>query len=135
MHVYWSATGVSGTHGSFHSNLTTGVPSAVIGAYVGAKATEWATRQIMKGNPKPGRALLKGMFYGATAGTITLTAGFVPLLLTGHYTETIHFNFSDDLIILKLLGASALGGMVYGGTIGAVVGAVGGPSVSLYMKF
>ena len=64
LHIYWSATGVSGIHGPFWKNLATGIPSALVGAYVGAKATEWTTRQIMKGNPKPAKAILKGAAYG-----------------------------------------------------------------------
>ena len=50
-------------------------------------------------------------------------------------TGTIHFNMSNDLIIFKLLGAAAMGGIVYGGTIGATLGAVYGPGISFYMKF
>ena len=135
LHIYWSATGVSGIHGSFEKNLITGIPSAVIGAYVGAKTTEWVTRQIMKGNPKPAKAALKGMAYGAIDGIITLSSSLIPLFIIGHYTNTIHFNLSDDLIILKLIGISAIGGTVYGGTIGATMGVVYGPCISLYMKF
>ena len=135
LHIYWSATGVSGIHGSFSKNLVTGIPSALVGAYIGAKATEWTTRQIMKGNPKPGKSVLKGAVYGAIDGAIILTASLVPLLIIGHYTGTIHFNMSNDLIILKLLGTAAMGGIVYGGTIGATIGAVYGPCISFYMKF
>jgi len=133
--IYWSATGVSGIHGPFWKNVVTGVPSIILGAYVGAKTMKWTTRRIMKGDPKPGRAALKGAFYGAVSGTIILTASLAPLLITGYYMDTIHFNMSDDLMILKLLGIAAMGGTVYGGTFGAAVGAVYGPSISLYMKF
>ncbi len=133
--IYWRATGVSGVHGPFWKSLVTGIPSAIIGSYVGAKTTKWTIRRIMEGNPKPGRAALKGAAYGAIDGAIILTASMVPLLIIGHYTDTIHFNMSNDLIILKLLGASAMGGTLYGGMIGATVGAVYGPCISLYMKF
>ena len=133
--IYWRATGVSGVHGPFWKSLVTGIPSAIIGSYVGAKTTKWITMRIMKGNPKPGRAALKGAAYGAIDGAIILTASMAPLLIIGHYTDTIHFNLSDDLIILKLLGASAMGGTLYGGMFGATVGAVYGPCISLYMKF
>ena len=134
-HIYWSATGVSGIYGPLWKNLITGIPSAILGAYVGAKTMKWSTRRIMKGDPKPGRAALKGAFYGAVSGTIILTASLAPLLITGYYMDTIHFNMSDDLMILKLLGTAAAGGIVYGGTFGAAVGVVYGPSISLYMKF
>jgi len=134
-HVYWSATGVSGIHGPFWKNLVTGIPSAVLGAYVGSKTTKWTTRQIMRGNPKPGRAAFRGAAYGAINGAIILTSSLVPLLITGYYADTIHFNLSDDLIILKLLGTATMGGILYGGTFGATVGALYGPCISLYMKF
>ena len=112
--IYWRATGVSGVHGPFWKSLVTGIPSAIIGSYVGAKTTKWTIRRIMKGNPKPGRAALKGAAFGAIDGAIILTASMAPLLIIGHYTDTIHFNMSDDLIILKLLGASAMGGYCTG---------------------
>jgi len=135
MQIFWSATGVSGIHGSFGENLVTGIPSAVIGGYVGKRTTEWATRQIMKGKPKPFKAAFRGALYGAVDGTITLASSMIPLLLIGYYMETIHFNLNRDMIVLKLLGASVLGGALYGGTFGAVVGVVYGPCISLYMKF
>jgi len=62
----------------------------------------------MKGNPKPGRAALKGAAYVSIDGAIILSASMAPLFIIGHYTDTIHFNMSNDLIILKLLGASAM---------------------------
>jgi len=122
--IYWRATGVSGTHGPMWKNLLTGIPSSIVGAYVGCKTTEWATRQI-----------LKGALYGAIDGTVTLTASMIPLLIIGHYTETIHFNFSNEMIVFKLLGSAIAGGLVYGGTFGAIVGGVSGPCISFYMKF
>jgi len=133
--IYWRATGVSGTHGPMWKNLLTGIPSSIVGAYVGCKTTEWATRQILKGNPKSGKAVLKGALYGAIDGTVTLTASMIPLLIIGHYTETIHFNFSNEMIVFKLLGSAIAGGLVYGGTFGAIVGGVSGPCISFYMKF
>jgi len=134
-HIYWSATGVSGIHGPFWKNVLTGLPSAVIGAYVGSRTTQWMTRRIMDGNPKPAKAALKGAAYGALNGAVILTASFVPILITGYYADTIHFNMSEDMILLKLIGSSVLGGTLYGGTIGAAVGALYGPSISVYMRF
>lgn len=134
-HIYFRATGVSGPQGPFWKNLVTVTPSIVVGAYVGSKATDWTTRQIMKGNPKLFRAALKGTAYGAIDGAIILTAQLVPLFLMAHYMDTIDFNMSNDMIVLKLLGMSLLGGTLFGGMTGAVVGVVYGPCVSLYMKF
>ena len=134
-HIYWRATGVSGTYGPMWKNLLTGIPSSIVGAYVGIKTTEWATKQIMKGSPKPGKAALKGMLYGAIDGTVTLAAGLILLLIIGHYTGTIHFNFNNEMIVFKLLGSAIAGGFVYGATFGAVVGGIGGPYISLYLKF
>ncbi len=136
LHIYWRARGVSGIHGPFWKSVVTGIPSAIVGAYIGMKTTEWTTKQIMKGEPKPGKAALKGAFYGAIDGAITLTASLIPLLIIGHYTGSIEFNFdNNDLIILKLLGTSVLGGLAYGGTFGLAIGVVYGPCISLYMNF
>jgi len=135
LQMYWSATGVSGVHGPFWKNAVVGIPSAFMGAYVGARSTEWMTREIMEGQPKPGRAALKGAAYGAAGGALTLTTSVLPLLLLGHYLDTIDFNFDDDMIALKIIGASVLGGTLYGGTFGAAAGLVYGPCVSVYMKF
>ncbi len=134
-HIYWRATGVSGPQGSMWKNLLTGIPSSVVGAYVGIKMTEWSAKQIMKGSPKPGKAALQGMLYGAIDGTVTLAAGLVPLLIIGHYAGTIDFNFSNEMIVFKLLGSAVAGGLVYGGTFGAVVGGISGPCISFYLKF
>jgi len=133
--IYWSATNMSGVHGPLWKNIVTGVPSSVIGGYVGYKTSEWATKQILKGNPKPGKAILKGALYGGIDGAITFTASMVPLLVIGHYMETIHFNFDGDAILFKVIGAAVLGGIVYGGTFGATMGIIYGPSLSIYMKF
>lgn len=136
LQIYWSATGMSGIYGPFWKNLVTGVPSAIIGAYVGANTTEWVTRQIMKGHPKPGLAILKGAAYGAVDGAIILAVSFVPLLITGHYMGTIHFNkIGNRWVALKLIKMSIIGGALYGGTIGAGVGAIYGPCISFYMRF
>jgi len=40
LQIYWSATGVSGIHGSFLENLATGIPSSIVSGYVGMKSTE-----------------------------------------------------------------------------------------------
>ena len=133
--IYWSATNMSGVHGPLWKNVITGVPSSIIGGYVGYKTTEWTTGRILRGNPKPGRAMLKGALYGAVNGTIVLTASMMPLLVIGHYMDTIHFNFDNDMILFKLIGASIMGGLVYGGTFGASIGIIYGPSLSIYMEF
>ncbi len=78
---------------------------------------------------------MKGALYGAMHGTVVLTASMVPLLVIGHYMETIQFNFDGDDILLKVIGAAVLGGIGYGGTFGATIGIIYGPSLSIYMKF
>ena len=135
LHLYWRATGTSGVHGSIGENLVTAVPSMIIGAYVGSKATKWMTQQIMNGKPKPVRAALKGMAYGAIDGAIMLTASLVPLLVIGHYLGTIKFHFEGDLVLLKIIKSAVIGGVAFGGLTGAVVGTVYGPCISLYMNF
>jgi len=134
-HIYWSATNMSGVHGPLWKNIVTGVPSSLIGGYVGYKTSEWATKQILKGNPKPGKAILKGALYGGIGGAITFTASMVPLLVIGQYMETIQFNFDGDAILFKVIGTAVLGGIGYGGTFGATIGIIYGPSLSIYMKF
>lgn len=133
--IYWSATNMSGVHGPLWKNVITGVPSSLIGGYVGYITSEWTTKQFLNGNPKPGTAVLKGALYGAIHGAIILTASMIPLLVIGHYMDTIHFNFDDDAILFKLIGASIMGGIVYGGIFGATIGIIYGPSLSIYMKF
>ena len=130
LHFYW----LSMDESLSWKTAATGIPAIVVSAYVGMRATEWATKQIMKGKPKPWKAALKGAMYGAIDGAIILTVSHVPFFITGHYLGTADFSFSDDLIILKIVGASILGGALYGGTCGAVVGAVCGPCISLYMR-
>ena len=134
-HIYWSATNMSGVHGPLWKNIVTGVPSSLIGGYVGYKTSEWATKQILKGNPKPGKAILKGALYGGIDGAVTFTASLIPLLIIGHYMETIEFNFDGDAILLQVIGAAVLGGIGYGGTFGATIGIIYGPTLSIYMKF
>ena len=90
---------------------------------------------LERGNPKPVRAVLRGALYGAIDGAMVFTASMVPLLVIGHYMETIHFNFDGDAILFKVIGAAILGGIGYGGTFGAAIGIIYGPSLSIYMKF
>ena len=134
-HIYWSATNMSGVHGPLWKNIITGVPSSIIGGYVGYKSTEWATKQVLRGNPKPGQAVLKGALYGAIDGAIVFTASMVPLLVIGHYMDTIQFNFEGDAILFKVIGAGIIGGISYGGIFGTTIGIIYGPSLSIYMKF
>jgi hypothetical protein len=134
-HIYWSTTNMSGTSEPLWKNVVTGVPSSLIGGYVGYKTSEWTTKQILKGNPKPGKAILKGALYGGIGGAITFTASVVPLLVIGQYMETIQFNFDGDAILFKVIGTAVLGGIGYGGLFGANIGIIYGPSLSIYMKF
>jgi len=134
-HIYWSANNMTNTSEPLWKNIVTGVPSSLIGGYVGYKTTEWATKQILKGNPTPGNAILKGVLYGCIDGAITFTASVLPLFVIGHYMKTIEFNFDGDEIFLGLIGTTILGGVGYGGTFGATIGLVYGPSLSIYMKF
>jgi len=133
--IYWSATNMSGVHGPLWKNVITGIPSSIIGGYVGYSTSEWITKRFLDGNPKPGTAILKGALYGAVHGATVFTASMVPLLVIGHCIETIHFNFDGDAILFKVIGAAVLGGIVYGGTFGATIGIIYGPSLSIYMKF
>jgi len=134
-HIYWSATTMSDESEPLWKNFVTGVPSSIIGGYVGYRTSEWATKQILKGNPKPGKALLKGALYGGIDGAITFTASLLPLFIIGDYMNTIEINFDSDEVFLGLIGSTILGGIGYGGTFGATIGIIYGPSLSIYMKF
>ncbi len=133
--IYWSATNMSGVHGPLWKNVITGVPSSLIGGYVGYITAEWTTNHFLNSHPKPGRAALKGALYGAIHGATILTASMVPLLVVGHYMDTIHFNFDGDAILFKVITAAIIGGIGYGGIFGATIGIIYGPSLSIYMKF
>ena len=133
--IYWSATNMSGVHGPLWKNIVTGLPSSIIGGYVGYSTSEWISTRFLNGNPKPGYAVLKGAMYGAIHGTVVLTASMVPLLVIGHYMETINFNFKNDAILFKVIGTAILGGISYGSVFGATIGIIYGPSLSIYMKF
>ena len=133
--IYWSTTNMAGVHGPLWKNVVTGLPSSLIGGYVGNRTSGWITRKFLEGNPKPGTAIFKGALYGAIHGTTILTASMVPLLVVGHYMNTIHFNFEGDEILFKVIGAAVLGGIVYGSTLGATFGIIYGPSLSIYMNF
>ena len=135
LHIYWSATGVSGIHGSLGENLMTGIPSILVGGYVGLRTTEWATKKIMQGNPDTGKAAFRGLVYGALDGAITLTASMAPLLIMGYYTETIRFNRIKHPVIPWLIVTACTGGIIYGGTFGSLAGVVYGSGISLYMRF
>jgi hypothetical protein len=133
--IYWSATNMSGVHGPLWKNVVTGLPSSLIGGYVGYNTSEWITKRFLDGNPKLGHAVLKGAIYGAIHGAVVFTASMVPLLVIGHYMETIQFNFDGDAMLFKVIGAAVLGGVAYGSTIGASIGIIYGPSLSIYMNF
>lgn len=134
-HICWTMYDVSGIHGSFGKNIATAVPSAFVGGYVGSKTTPWMTKQIMRGNPGRGRAALRGAGYGALNGAIILSSSMIPLFLMGHALDTIHFNTSEEMIELKLIGISVLGGIAFGGMYGAIIGTAYGTGISLYMRY
>jgi len=131
LHLYW----LSIDKGLTWKVAATGIPAIAISTYVGMLSTEWATKQIMIGNPKPLKVTLKGVMYGAIDGAIILTASYLPFFITGHYLGTVHFNFSSDLIIFKIVGVTILGGIGYGGTVGAIAGGISGACISIYRKF
>lgn len=135
MGVFALYLGIKGEdmEGPFWKTLAISIPSMLIGGYAGSRGTEWATRQIMKSNPKVAESALKGIAYGFVDGAITGVASMVPLLTLGYLLDVINFN--EEIGILQVIGMSALGGGVFGGMIGAVAGAVYGPYVSLYMKY
>ena len=135
MGVFALYLGIKGEdmEGPFWKTLAISIPSMLIGGYAGSRGTEWATRQIMKSNPKVAESALKGIAYGFVDGAITGVASMVPLLTLGYLLDVISFN--EEVGILQVMGMSALGGGVFGGMIGAVAGAVYGPYVSLHMKY
>ena len=136
MQLYWSATGMSGVHGTFFENVVTATPSIMLGGYVGSKMTVWMTQKLIDGKTTPLNGIWKGAMYGAIDGAVTFTSAIMPLLVIGNYIGTIKFNERNaDLILLQLIGASIGGGIGYGGTFGLMFGTVYGPGVSIYMGF
>lgn len=132
VHLYW----MIGDNGLTWKVAATGIPPILIAGYVGTISTKWAAEQIMKGNPAKGKAVLKGIFYGAIDGSIILFSSYLPLFLTGYYLDIIHFNnLSGGFIPLKILGIVAIGSIAYGGSVGAIAGALSGPIISSYMEF
>jgi len=110
-------------------------PATILSTYVGIKIGEWSTKMFINGEPHPLVGILKGGFYGAIDGIVIVAANYVPFFLTAYYLKTLHFNFDENLIVLKLIGTSIAGSFVYGGTFGFAVGALCGPCISFYMKF
>ena len=135
MTMYWKATGESGVHGPFWQSVVTGVPSILIGSYVGNKTSEWATKQMINGQPNIAKALLKGAGYGALQGAIIFTSSLIPLFIVGHYLGVIDFAMSGPPAIFKIMGLTLIGGAGYGGIFGLMGGAALGPSFSLYLNF
>ncbi|HHM23727.1 MAG TPA: hypothetical protein ENJ23_01650 [Bacteroidetes bacterium] len=135
LHTYWSIAYPPHVGIPLWKQLAVGLPSAVISGVVGYHMTGWATRRIMAGSPGRAKAALKGALYGFLTGAAILTTNAVPFFLGSYYLKTLHFNFEGGHIPLKILGTSVLGGIAYGGTVGALAGIVYGPCVSLYMKF
>ncbi len=113
--------------------LVIAVPTTLIGSWVGYNATEWATRQIMRGEPKPIEATLKGLGYGFVDGAIIGTASMITLLTIGYLTDGITFN--TEVNLRKVTGMATLGGTCFGGLLGFAVGGLYGPSLSLYLNF
>ena len=133
--IYCRAKGISGVRGPVWKSYVTGIPSIMIGSYVGSRMSEWTTKRIIKGNPNVGKGFLKGGAYGALDGAITLISSLIPLFLVGHYTDTIKINTEGSSAILNILEMSVLGGAGYGGIFGAGIGAAYGTGISLYLRF
>ncbi len=132
LHLYW----LTQDKGTGWKVWAIALPPILISSCVGMVTTRWAARQIMKGDPKPGKALLKGALYGAIDGTIILVASYLPLFITGHYLHVIHFNtIEGNYMLIKIVGVTIAGSVAYGGTVGLISGAAAGPAISLYLKF
>jgi len=119
--------------GPLWKTFAIGIPTTLIGSWVGYHTTEWATRQIMRGEPKPGEATLKGVGYGLIDGAVIGVASMVPLMTIGYLTGGITFN--EDVTLLKVARMATIGGSCFGGMIGFATGGVYGPSISLYLNF
>lgn len=136
LHTYWSIKYTPDPQIPVWKHLLAGIPPTFLSAYVGSKTMKWTTKQIMKGNPNPGIAIVKGAFYGAIAGTIILASNYIPFFISSYYLGTIHFNdLGKGFVPLRLIGISILGSIAYGGTFGAVAGVVYGPCISFYLRF
>ncbi len=136
LHTYWSVRYTPDPKIPIWKHLLAGLPPTVMSTYVGSKTMKWATRQIMKGNPNPGMAILKGAFFGGIAGTTILASNYIPFFISSYYLGTIHFNdLGKGFVPLRLIGISVLGSIAYGGTFGTIAGGVYGPCISFYLRF
>ena len=129
----YAGTFLDDIEGPYWKTLAIGVPTTVVGVWVGMRGTEWMTRKLLAGRDKVPGAAVKGFLYGLLDGALIGSAGFLTALTLGHITGGIEFN--DDPGLLEVMGMSILGGIAYGGTFGATVGLVYGPCISLYMEF
>lgn len=119
--------------GPFWKTLAISVPSTIVGAYAGIRGTEWVTRKIIGSRSKIGGSALRGAVYGFADGALIGVASLVPLLTLGHCLNMI--DFGEGTGILEVIGNATLGGVAFGGMIGAVTGLIYGPCISIYMKF
>jgi hypothetical protein len=129
----YAGTFLDDIEGPYWKTLAIGVPTTVVGVWVGMRGTEWMTRKLLNGRDKVPGAAVKGFLYGLLDGALIGSAGFLTALTLGHITGGIEFN--EDPGLLEVMGMSILGGIAYGGTFGATLGVVYGPGISLYMKF
>jgi hypothetical protein len=135
LHLYWLAVDAAAAGEPIWKVLVTAVPATLISAYVGSKTTAWAARRTIAGNPTLWQAGLKGLLFGAIDGAAILTVSYIPFFIAGHYLGILHFNLlGEEWLIPKLVGASIMGGMLYGGLVGAMVGVTGGLVVGFYIR-
>lgn len=129
----YAGTFLDDIEGPYWKTLAIGIPTTVVGVWVGTRGTEWAARKILAGRDKVPGAAGRGLLYGFLDGALIGSASFLTALTLGHVTGGIEFN--EDPGLLEVMGMSILGGIAYGGLNGAVVGVVSGPCISLYMEF
>jgi hypothetical protein len=129
----YAGTFLDDIEGPYWKTLAIGVPTTVVGVWVGIRGTEWATRKLLAGRDKVPGAAGRGLLYGLLDGALIGSASFVTALTIGHLTGGIEFN--DDPGLLEVMGMGLLGGVLFGGLDGATVGVVCGPCISLYMDF
>jgi len=122
-HIIFSMTGQVRNDTPLYIDSATAVPSIVIGSWVGMRMAEWGAGKMIENRDECFSLFsLKGTFYSAAAGAVTLTAGMFPLFAAANYTGSIQWNISRDYRLLRLAGISVTGGTLYGGLFGGLFG-------------
>jgi len=111
------------------------IPVAAAGTAAGALAGRWIADLALRHQPSPLFSILEGaglgLVAGAFVGSITFSLNFVLAYPVLDVSEGYWGKFDYP----QTVGMSILAGAVWGGTFGALAGAIALPIVSMLMGF